>query len=696
MTTSFDLETFLQQPRLAGLALSPDGQRLVVGVATAAPDAQRFRTALWVIDPEGEAAPRQLSRSAPGESSATFATDGTLLFVSARPDPDAKPEEDPPAGLWALPPGGGEARLLLAPAGGLEGVKVAEEAGDLLVSAALHPGADGFVADREQTKARKDAGVTAQLFTTYPIRFWDHYLGPREPARWVVAADALSEPDAPTSVMPAPAANEDEATPQPRGLAEPSARLVARGIGLRNAESVLTPDGGTLITSWRPNAEEFGIESPQDMTSELIAIDVASGDRRTLASGERSYGSPAVSPDGSKVICVAADLGTPDSAAEHTLVLIDLQDGSSREVAPDLDLWPSNPQWLPSGDAIVFETDEAGHRPVFRIDLDNDEVTRLTAAGAYTDVCVAQDGERLFALYAQVGSPHRPVRLDTSTSDQEPTELPSPVGITPDNATVERVVATAEDGVEVGSWLVMPTDTDGPVPLVVFIHGGPLSSWNTWHWRWSPFVVAEQGYAVLLPDPALSTGYGRGFIQRGWGRWGEAPFTDLMTAVETAASDERIDADRVAAAGGSFGGYMANWVAGQTDRFRGIITHASLWSLENFHGTTDMGVFWEREFGDPYTDPSRYEANSPNKQVGNITTPMLVIHGEKDLRVPVSESLILWTDLARNGADARFLYFPDENHWVLKPQNARLWYQTVLGFLREHLSDEPFETPDLL
>ena len=131
-------------------------------------------------------------------------------------------------------------------------------------------------------------------------------------------------------------------------------------------------------------------------------------------------------------------------------------------------------------------------------------------------------------------------------------------------------------------------------------------------------------------------------------------------------------------------------------RFRCIITHASLWALENFHGTTDLGLFWEREFGDPYADASRYREHSPNRAIGDVRTPMLVIHGERDLRVPISEGLILWTDLVRHGIDARFLYYPDENHWILKPQNSRLWYETVLRFLDEHLRDRPFERPELL
>ncbi len=263
---------------------------------------------------------------------------------------------------------------------------------------------------------------------------------------------------------------------------------------------------------------------------------------------------------------------------------------------------------------------------------------------------------------------------------------------------VERLSAPAGDGVEIGSWLVRPAtaSAEHPAPLVLWVHGGPLSSWNSWHWRWNPQLLAARGYAVLLPDPALSTGYGPEFVQRGWGRWGAEPYTDAMAALDAALARPDLDATRTAAMGGSFGGYMANWIAGSTDRFRAIVTHASLWELRGFHGTTDHGPSWETEFGDPYLDASRYEAASPHRLVARIRTPMLVIHGELDHRVPISEALQLWTDLQRHGVPSRFLYFPDENHWILKPQNARLWYETVLAFLDEQLLERPWQRPALL
>ena len=214
-----------------------------------------------------------------------------------------------------------------------------------------------------------------------------------------------------------------------------------------------------------------------------------------------------------------------------------------------------------------------------------------------------------------------------------------------------------------------------------------------WHWRWNAHILVARGYAVLGPDPAISLGYGQAMIQRGWVDWGAAPFTDVMTAVDGALERPDIDASRTALTGGSFGGYMANWVAGHTDRFKAIVTHASLWELRGFHGTTDTGAIWEHEMGDPYRDPTRYIRESPSQHIAAITTPMLVIHGEQDFRVPVSEALRLWTDLRRHGVSAKFLYFPDENHWILKPANARLWYATVLAFLDEHVLGKPFERP---
>ena len=171
----------------------------------------------------------------------------------------------------------------------------------------------------------------------------------------------------------------------------------------------------------------------------------------------------------------------------------------------------------------------------------------------------------------------------------KPTFLLAPPGVPGPVGRLTEVTTTAQDGTPLRSWLVLP-ESDGPHPLVLWIHGGPLSSWNGWSWRWNPWLMAARGWAVLLPDPALSTGYGQEMIRRGWGEWGARPYTDLMSIVDTALERPDIDGSRIAAMGGSFGGYMANWVAGHTDRFAAIVTHASLWDLDQFGADDRRGL----------------------------------------------------------------------------------------------------------
>ena len=434
---------------------------------------------------------------------------------------------------------------------------------------------------------------------------------------------------------------------------------------------------------------------------DLVILDRETGDRRRLTDGHGWSADPAISPDGRSIAAVRGDDGSPEVAMSTWLAIFDVETGVERRVGRSFDQWPSQPVWTPDGAALLFTAHDHGEVPIFRLDLADDRVTRLTAGGAHSDVCVSPDGA---AAYAIASAPDRPpyvVTLDARAADQTPIELPSPATrepALPRRGVVERIVASADDGVEIGSWLLRPASASdsAPAPLVVLVHGGPVGSWTGWSWRWNANLLVERGYAVLLPDPAISLGYGQAFVQRGWGRWSERPYTDLVAAIDGALARPDLDPTRTALLGGSFGGYMANWVAGHTDRFRAIVTHASLWELRGFHGTTDDGMGWEQEMGDPYVDPSRYVAASPHAALDRIRTPMLVIHGEADARVPISEAHRLWTDLMRHGVDAKFLYFPDENHWVLKPQNGRLWYETVLAFLDHHVLERDWLRPALL
>jgi dipeptidyl aminopeptidase/acylaminoacyl peptidase len=674
--TDFDLDRFLSLPRLSHLLLAPDGGHLVVTVQKPAPDGKKMRSSIWGLDPDGARAPVRLTRSAPGESVGAFARDGSLLFSSSRPDPDVSPDDkdqrdDDTTALWLLPADGGEARLLCTPSGGVESVRAATGADTVVFKAALFAGADDLGADRERQAARKKAGLEALLFEGYPIRHWDHWLAPRETHLFAAALNADGE-----------------------SVTEPVDITPAAGTALVETEFDIAPDGAIAVTSWR---DESDLTDPRER---LVAIDTRTGKQRFLTELDRFwYVQPAYSPDGRYVACVRGHSGDPDAIGDQTLFLVDVQTGDGRDLTPDLDLWPMHPVWAPDSNTIYFTADRKGHVALMRVGLTDSGAVVVDDECAWSDIQAGRDGKTIYGLNSGYDRPPRLYKVQlTHTPMKQPIRSFKELDELDVPGRVERLSATAADGQTVESWLVVPksASAESPAPLIVWAHGGPLNSWNAWHWRWNPHVLAASGYAVLLPDPALSTGYGLDFIQRGWGRWGKEPYTDIMAAFEAATERPDLDGERTGLMGGSFGGYMANWVAGSTDRFRAIVTHASLWELRGFHGTTDYGAWWEREFGDPYSDDSRYQEESPHRLVGNIRTPMLVIHGALDYRVPISEGLRLWTDLARHGVEAKFLYFPDENHWVLKPQNARLWYSTVLAFLDQHVLGKPWRRPQLV
>jgi dipeptidyl aminopeptidase/acylaminoacyl peptidase len=455
----------------------------------------------------------------------------------------------------------------------------------------------------------------------------------------------------------------------------------------------LSPDGRLLART------EDVPDGPAGRRSRLVLTETASGETRPLVDDPLAdVHAASFSPDGTTLVCVRETLSTYTDPPDYTLLLVDVTTGTARELTEGFDRWPSAPQFSADGSAVYFLADDDGRHAIFRIPVSGGAPVRLTGDGAYSDLQVARDGSALYALRSAYDSPSVPVRLDPERALQDPPVLPNPGTLESLPGTLRELQATAPDGARVQSWLVLPegASAESPAPLVLWIHGGPLMSWNSWSWRWTPWVLAARGYAVLMPNPALSQGFGQDFVRRGWGEWGGAPYTDLMAAVDAAEQLPEIDQTRTAAMGGSFGGYMANWVATQTARFRAIVTHASLWDLDSFTGTTDAAYFWEKEWGDPLREPKRYEQNSPHRFADDIRTPMLVIHGDKDYRVPIGEALRLWYDLQKRGVPSKFLYFPDENHWVLTPGNAIVWYETVLAFLAEHVLGEEWQRPELL
>jgi dipeptidyl aminopeptidase/acylaminoacyl peptidase len=712
-TPFHDLAEFAAIPRVTALRLSPDGGWLAAAVQTLSADRKKYLTSLWRIDTAG-GPPRRLTRSAEGEANPRFLPDGSLLFTSRRPDPGASKDgaSADTAALWLLPPGGGEARVIAALPGGVTAAEAARDAGTIVLSSPVLPNAGregdpgGLVppgaggsggssprADTENTaaddarlrKERGDAGVTAILHESAPVRFWDHDLGPDQVRLFSVDPDQLQDPAGNGARPAGEFTGLRDLTPEP-------------GRALDDEAFELTPDGTSVITGWQ-------LWHPAGQShAELVMIDVATGKRQVLLSApEYDFSGPRVSPDGRFIVCQRETQTTPECPPDLTLVMLGVNGAGAageagRDLLPGLDRWPGEPAWSHDSRTVYFAADDGGRRPVFRLDVAAGQVTRVTGDdGAYTDLNPAPDGRYLYALRSAVDSPPTPVRIDL-TDAAGPAALDSP-GVPLDvPGRLAEVEAAADDGQPVRAWLVLPEGASAarPAPLLLWVHGGPMSSWNAWSWRWNPWLMAARGYAVLLPDPALSTGYGQEFIARGHHDWGARPFADIMAVTEPVLARPDIDADRAGMMGGSYGGYMANWMAGHTDRFKAIVSHAGLWALDQMFGTTDHPMLWRPQFGDPLTQPEMYEANSPHRHIERIRTPMLVIHGNKDYRVPVSEAMRLWWDLSRYAVEAKFLYFPDENHWILTPGNARIWYETVFAFLAEHVLGQEWERPALL
>ena len=725
MTPFRDLRDYVAIPRMTAVRLSPDGSWLAAAVQTVDADGRKFVSSIWRIDvsPAGSGSPPvRLTRSTEGESDPVFLPDGSLLFVSRRPGPDSGPGvgaepasgAEPAAGkaaLWLLPAAGGEASRVAAPPGGVVAVAAASDARSAVFTSPALPGTGGAAGDAARRQARKDAGVTAILHDAGPVRYWDHDLGPD-----CLRLQEISIPGPGTENAAGgharPAVEYRDLTPEP-------------GRALDDSHFELAPDGSLAVTGWAVTDDRAAL------TQEVAVIAVATGERRTLLSAPgHDFFDPRISPDGALVACLRAAHDSYEMPGDVTLVVAALDglaggrasDGH-RDLLAGLDRRPVEAAWAPDSASVYFTADDHGRRPVFRVDLATAQITRLTMDdAAYGSLCPAPGGRWIYALRAAVDGPPAPVRLDATTPGSDPVRLAGPAELpgtltpaelpgtltpaelpgtlTPAElpGTLTEVQAVAGDGATIRGWLVLPegASADSPAPLLLWVHGGPVMSWNSWSWRWNPWLMAGRGYAVLLPDPALSTGYGHDFIARGHGRWGEAPFTDVMAITDAVVARPDVDAARTAMMGGSFGGYMANWIAGHTDRFSAIVSHAGLWALDQMFATTDLPSFWRRHFGDPLTQPARYRENSPNLHVASISTPMLVIHGDKDYRVPVGEALRLWADLAGRAKDAKFLYFPDENHWILTPGHVIVWYETVLAFLAQHVLGEPWRRPELL
>ena len=458
--------------------------------------------------------------------------------------------------------------------------------------------------------------------------------------------------------------------------------------------------GGPTDYAFAPDSKKLAFVRNTDKVeatstnSDVFVLPVTGGEpTRITGSNMGADSSPSFSPDG-RYIAYRSQARAGFEADAWKLMLYDRESGKSRSLSDKFDFHVESFTFSPDSRKIYFVSHERGLTPIYSMSVNGDQLTKLIAEGYNDDVKISADGKTLVFTRSSSTMPTEIFRANadgsgvTQITRTNETQL-SGFNLKP----VESANWKGAGGTSIHGYIAKPANFTPTKqwPLLVIIHGGPQSAFNdNWGYRWNPQVFASAGYVVFMPNPRGSTGYGQKFIDEISGDWGGKVYTDIMNGVEHVISMGYVDKERIAAAGASYGGYMANWIQGHNNdkrfQFKTLISHAGVYNLTSMYGATEELWFTDWEFkGTPWDNPQMYEKWSPHMFVKNFKTPMLVIHGELDYRVPVGEGLQLFTALQRRGIESKLLIFPDEGHWILKPQNSEFWFNNVLGWLEKYL-----------
>jgi dipeptidyl aminopeptidase/acylaminoacyl peptidase len=555
---------------------------------------------------------------------------------------------------------------------------------------------DEDLCNKKKDDAAAANPVKAQVFEHLLYRHWNSYIGPKRSHVLVVsAADGNAVRDL---------------TPR-------------RDIG--GAESPTFMLGGPMGYAWAPGSEEIAYVTNLDLVPAAstnndvftLLLDDANAKPRRISASFGSDDGPAYSPDG-KYIAFRSQERAGYESDRFRLMLFDRLAGKTKELLPNFDRWVDEYTWGPDS-TIYFVSGNAGEARIFWTSPTSGEISVIRGSGEYGELSVRKNiegsGLYLIASKMKADAPTTLVRVQPGDSGTKNLDAFKSLGVSSEESASETVLIhmnqeilsglelpkmnsfwfAGAEGAKVQGFLIRPPifDASRKYPLKFLIHGGPQGAWgDAWSYRWNAELMAASGYVVVMVNPRGSTGYGQAFIDGVNGDWGGKAYVDLMKGLDYAeAHYPFIDKRRECALGGSYGGFMANWILTHTNRFACIVTHDGMFNPESAYGTTEELWFNEWEFRRPEEiapgQPWRYAAGpiandpfrrwSPMLSIENAKTPTLVIHSQRDYRLDVSEGFQLFTALQRLNVPSRMLYFPDEGHWVLKPQNSKLWYETV-------------------
>ena len=661
MNAEYSAEQHITLKRVSSVAPSPDGTWLAVAVQRLDREGTKYVSDLWKVPTDG-GAPLQLTRGDSKDSSPCFRSDGAVGFLSNRPPNEIKPDEDAEKRMqvWLLPPGGGEPQQLTDEPLGVEAFRFARNADRLVLLAPVLTGVEA-AKQREVEAERRKKGSSARRYTGQPVRHWDHWLheGDARPNTHVIAcaADGTGRKDL---------------TPQAR-----------RELAIEPGFDV-SRDGTQVAVTWQT------VGTDRELDTSILLVDIERGTSRTLGAADCTNNeSPLFAPDG-RTLVVIHSTRSAQRLERPQLSLIDTASGTMSALAAEFDVWPYMGDWSADGRHLFFTADLGGHVPVFAVEVGTDRVERITrieSAGGHADLNVLADG-RIAGIRSTFLEPPEAFVVQPKRESPPQTLARLSGFAVPGWAEVESHSVKSTDGADVQYFVVRPK-AEGRHPVLLWIHGGPIGmTGDTWHWRWNPLLAVAQGYTVVQPNPRGSLGFGQAYVQGIWGNvWGDQCYHDLMAVTDAVEQRADVERGRIMAMGGSFGGYMTNWIGTQTQRFRCLITHACVTTMAQFTGTTDHPAWWYLEMGgeNPYADPAKFDRYAPIRYVSQWKTPALIIHGEQDYRCPINEGLNLFEALQYHGVPSELLIFPDENHWIMKPRNVVAWYEAVLDFVGRHM-----------
>jgi dipeptidyl aminopeptidase/acylaminoacyl peptidase len=661
----FKVEDMQKLWRVGESALSPDDKWVAYTVQVSDVAKNKSVTNLWLVSSSGGAA-LQLTFSDKGSNSRPRWTPDSksLFFLSTRAN-------DVPQ-VFKISTSGGEAKQITHTGTGVDSFLLSPDGKTMAITASVYPDCKDLDCSEKKNKEMEDNPVKARTITTIPFRRWDSWIDGKRNHIFVMPSEGGEAKDITPGDVDSPIWTE-----------------------FGGEEVAFSPDGKEICFSRYTENEAL------TANSDLFVIPVDGGEAKQITKNKAFDSTPLYSPDG-RYIAYLATL-RPGAVTDLTrLFLYDRQTGESRNLTEPMDRSLSSHLWSDDSKSLWISYEDQGQSPIAKLDPVTGKVALLLNEGTPANIESSNDGTFLVFTNMNFSHPTEIFRLNLKAAGK-------PVQITNTNNDVLKDIDFGEyssftfsgaKGENVQCWQVKPPHFDAAkkYPLLLLMHGGPENAWdNLFHYRWNPHLFAAAGYVVILPNFHGSSGFGLKFMDAIKGDWGGAPYEDQMKAVDVASTWPYVDRTRVGAAGASYGGYMANWVEGHTDRFRAIVSHDGLYDLHTSLYSADFIGGVDEEFkGTPWQNPQALIDQAPITYAKNFRTPMLVVHGEKDYRVELSNALAMFQVLQAMHVPSKLLYFSQENHWVLKPADNILWYHTVLEWLDQWVKPDEADYEKML